>query len=95
MPGSPFSSLFQSFAEVLDHYGQRITKLTLELNPRRGFDIIHACNPPDTIFLIGGFYKLFGSRRVAELSEDAFRRAGLTRMFGSPVTVLAERCAPS
>lgn len=24
----------------------------------RGFDIIHACNPPDNIFLIGGFFKL-------------------------------------
>jgi len=22
---------------------------------QRGFDVIHACNPPDTIFLIGGF----------------------------------------
>ena len=28
----------------------------------RGFDVIHACNPPDTIFLIGGFYKLFGKK---------------------------------
>lgn len=26
---------------------------------RRGFDVIHACNPPDLIFLIGGFFKLF------------------------------------
>jgi SAM-dependent methyltransferase len=42
-----------------------------------------------------GLYKLFGSRRVAELSEDALRRVGLTRMFGSPVTLLAERCARS
>lgn len=25
----------------------------------RGFDAIHACNPPDTIFLIGGFFRLF------------------------------------
>lgn len=24
---------------------------------RRGFDVIHACNPPDNIFLIGGFFK--------------------------------------
>jgi glycosyltransferase involved in cell wall biosynthesis len=28
----------------------------------RGFDVIHACNPPDTIFLIGGFYKIFGKK---------------------------------
>jgi len=28
----------------------------------RGFDVIHACNPPDLFFLIGGFYKLFGKK---------------------------------
>jgi glycosyltransferase involved in cell wall biosynthesis len=28
----------------------------------RGFDVIHACNPPDTIFLIGLFFKLFGKK---------------------------------
>ncbi|WJW75294.1 glycosyltransferase family 4 protein [Thiohalobacter sp. IOR34] len=28
----------------------------------RGFDAIHACNPPDNIFLIGGFFKLFGKK---------------------------------
>jgi len=30
----------------------------------RGFDVIHACNPPDTIFLIGLFFKLFGKKFV-------------------------------
>jgi glycosyltransferase involved in cell wall biosynthesis len=28
----------------------------------RGFDVIHACNPPDLFFLIGGFFRLFGKR---------------------------------
>jgi glycosyltransferase involved in cell wall biosynthesis len=28
----------------------------------RGFDAIHACNPPDNIFLIGAFFKLFGKK---------------------------------
>ena len=28
----------------------------------RGFDAIHACNPPDLFFLIGGFFKLLGKR---------------------------------
>lgn len=28
----------------------------------RGFDAIHACNPPDLFFLIGGFFKLFGKK---------------------------------
>ena len=28
----------------------------------RGFDVIHACNPPDLFFLIGGFFKLIGKK---------------------------------
>jgi len=28
----------------------------------RGFDVIHACNPPDSIFLVGLFFKLFGKK---------------------------------
>jgi len=36
--------------------------LSLRVLFTRGFDAIHACNPPDNIFLIGGFYKLFGKK---------------------------------
>ena len=36
--------------------------LSLRVLFERGFDVIHACNPPDTIFLLGRFYKLFGKR---------------------------------
>ena len=50
----------------------------------RGFDAIHACNPPDTIFLIGGFYKLFGKKFLfdhhdinPELYEAKFGRRDL------------------
>jgi len=28
----------------------------------RGFDSIHACNPPDLIFIVGLFFKLFGKK---------------------------------
>ena len=28
----------------------------------RGFDVVHACNPPDLLFLVGGFFKLFGKK---------------------------------
>lgn len=49
-----------------------------------GFDVIHACNPPDTIFLIGGFFKLFFGKRFLfdhhdlnpELYEAKFGRRG-------------------
>jgi glycosyltransferase involved in cell wall biosynthesis len=36
--------------------------LSLRVAFGRGFDVIHACNPPDLFFLIGGFYKLFGKK---------------------------------
>ena len=36
--------------------------LSLKVLYRHGFDVIHACNPPDNIFLIGGIYKLFGKK---------------------------------
>lgn len=58
--------------------------LSLKILFGRGFDIIHACNPPDTIFLIGGFYKLFGKKFVfdhhdinPELYEAKFGKRGL------------------
>ena len=47
----------------------------------RGFDVIHACNPPDLFFLIGGFFRLFGRKFVfdhhdinPELYEAKFGR---------------------
>ncbi|MEW6219566.1 MAG: glycosyltransferase family 4 protein [Thermodesulfobacteriota bacterium] len=33
--------------------------LAIRVLRERGFDVIQACNPPDTIFLIGLFFKLF------------------------------------
>lgn len=47
----------------------------------RGFDVIHACNPPDNIFLVGGFFKLLGKKFIfdhhdinPELYEAKFGR---------------------
>jgi len=37
--------------------------LSLKVAWRHGFDIIHACNPPDLICLIALIYKLFGRKR--------------------------------
>src|SRR5512138_582607 len=36
--------------------------LSLRVLWTRGFDVIHACNPPDLFCLIAGFYKLFGKK---------------------------------
>jgi glycosyltransferase involved in cell wall biosynthesis len=51
----------------------------------RGFDAIHACNPPDLIFLVGGFFKLFFGKKFLfdhhdinpELYEAKFGRRDL------------------
>ena len=58
--------------------------LSLRVLMERGFDAVHACNPPDTLFLIGGFYKLFGKKFLfdhhdinPELYEAKFQRRDL------------------
>ncbi len=33
-------------------------RLAWKVHFKHGFDVIHACNPPDLLFLIGGFFKL-------------------------------------
>ncbi len=38
--------------------------LSLIILFKHGFKIIHACNPPDTIFIIALFYKLFGKKFI-------------------------------
>lgn len=55
--------------------------LALRIFFTRGFDVIHACNPPDTIFIIGMFFKLFGKQFLfdhhdinPELYEAKFNR---------------------
>jgi glycosyltransferase involved in cell wall biosynthesis len=58
--------------------------LTCKVAFGKGFDVIHACNPPDTIFLIGAPFKLFGKKYVfdhhdinPELFEAKFGEQGL------------------
>lgn len=57
--------------------------LSLKVLFGRGFDVVHACNPPDTIFIIAGFFKLFGKKFVfdhhdinPELYEAKFGKRG-------------------
>ena len=57
--------------------------LSLRLWWKGGFDVVHACNPPDLFFLIGGLFKLLGKKFVfdhhdanPELYEAKFGRRG-------------------
>jgi glycosyltransferase involved in cell wall biosynthesis len=72
--------------------------LSLKVLFGRGFDVIHACNPPDTIFFIGGFYKLFGKKFLfdhhdinPELYEAKFGKKG----WGRKLLVALERMSMS
>ena len=38
--------------------------VSLKVSMREGFDVIHAHSPPDTLFAVGLFYKLFGKKFV-------------------------------
>lgn len=70
-------------------------RLAWKVMRERGFDIIHACNPPDLLFLIGGFFKLFMGKKFVfdhhdinpELYEAKFGR----RDFFYKLMVLFER----
>lgn len=53
-----------------------------------GFDVIHSANPPDTMFVIGAFFKLFGKRYVfdhhdlsPEMYHARFEGNGRTSVF--------------
>jgi len=58
--------------------------LSLRILTTRGFDVVHACNPPDLIFVIGAFHKLlFGKSFIfdhhdinPELYEAKFGHRG-------------------
>ncbi|MFZ0961603.1 MAG: glycosyltransferase family 4 protein [Terriglobia bacterium] len=67
--------------------------LSLRVYARTRFRVLQACNPPDTIFLIGLFYRLFGVRFIfdhhdlnPELYEAKFQR----RDFGYKLLCWAE-----
>lgn len=59
--------------------------LALKVARRDGFDVIHACNPPDLIFLVALIFKLFGGKGFLfdhhdanpEFFEAKFGRRGL------------------
>ena len=66
----------------------------------RGFDVIHACNPPDLLFLIGGFFRLFGKKFLfdhhdlnPELYEAKFGRRDFFHRLMLKLEYWTFRCA--
>jgi glycosyltransferase involved in cell wall biosynthesis len=66
--------------------------LALRVYVTTGFDAIHACNPPDTIFLIGGLFKLLGKKFVFDhhdINPELFiAKFGKTGLLYRIVTIL-------
>jgi glycosyltransferase involved in cell wall biosynthesis len=89
-----------SAAGYLLEYGSALAAelyLILKVFARTRFRVLHGCNPPDTIFLLGLILKPFGVRFIfdhhdlaPELFEAKFGgKNGLLRSF----TLLAEKCS--
>ena len=68
--------------------------LALKVYARTRFRVLHACNPPDTIFLLGLFFKLFGVRFIFDhhdLNPELYEAKFGQRGFLYRVVCLAER----
>ena len=74
-------------------------RLALKVRKERGFDVIHACNPPDLIFLVAGFFRLFfGTRFIfdhhdlcPELFDVKYGRKGVFKRIARKALVALER----
>ena len=71
--------------------------LSLYVAMRHGFDVIHAHNPPDTLFLVALPFKLFGKKFVfdhhdlaPELFQSRYRARGNVVLWG---LLLVEKCS--
>jgi glycosyltransferase involved in cell wall biosynthesis len=74
---SPYQG--KGFLSYIFEYGYSLLSmfsLTMYLYAYRGFDIIHAANPPDTAVLIAVFYKLLGKQFIFDhhdLAPEVFK----------------------
>jgi glycosyltransferase involved in cell wall biosynthesis len=87
---------FFEYASALYHEA----RLAFKVYRRHGIDVIHACNPPDLIFLVALPYKLLGAKFVfdqhdicPELYIAKFNRRGLGHAITRACEWLSYRCA--
>lgn len=97
-PTPPGGSGLLSYALEFGYATLAILVLTAWVWVRRGVDVIHAANPPDTLFVVGAFFKMLGKRFVFD-QHDLAPETYLSR-FGQPredvvyrTLRLLERCS--
>ena len=59
----------------------QIARLSWRVFRRDGFSIVHLCNPPDILFIVGFFYKLLGKKVIFD-HHDLFPEMILSRHTG-------------
>jgi glycosyltransferase involved in cell wall biosynthesis len=64
----------------------RVLLLSLKVRRRHGFDVLQACNPPDTYWVVAALYRPFGVRFVYD-QHDLNPEVFVSR-FGSPKGVV-------
>jgi glycosyltransferase involved in cell wall biosynthesis len=75
-PPAPASSATMSFLYEFAYSWVRALLLTLRVLRKEGFDVLQACNPPDTYFAIAWLYKHFGKHFVFDqhdLAPETYR----------------------
>jgi glycosyltransferase involved in cell wall biosynthesis len=97
-PAPPGGSGLVSYALEFGYATLAILLLTAWVWLRRGLDVIHAANPPDTLFIVGATFKVLGKRFVFD-QHDLAPETYLSR-FGRPredvvyrTLRLLERCS--
>jgi glycosyltransferase involved in cell wall biosynthesis len=70
-PAPPGGAGLLSYALEFGYATLAILLLTVWVWLRRGLDVIHAANPPDTLFVVGAVFKLIGKRFVFDQHDLA------------------------
>jgi glycosyltransferase involved in cell wall biosynthesis len=63
-PPPPPAHGFLSYAWEFLYCFLQTARLSLVVAARRGFDVVHSANPPDTFWALGAVYKAFGKKYV-------------------------------
>jgi len=92
--GRTLKSTAGYFCEYFYFTGACLT-LSVRVWLRHGFDVVHAHNPPDTLCVVGAFWKLFGRKFVFDhhdLSPELYRsRFGASEGAVCKLLILVEK----
>ena len=68
--------------------------LSIRVARRHGFDIIHACNPPDLIFLVGALPQGAAGGRNSSSTITTSRPSSMRRSSASAASFTGSCCSP-